>query len=45
MLKRCLQATQELPGSRSMLMPTLNQPHQDHTLLDKRLAEAESRSR
>jgi hypothetical protein len=42
MLKRCLQVTQELPGSRSMLVPTLNQPHQEHTLLDKRLAEAEA---
>lgn len=42
MVKLCQKVSQELPGSRRMSIPTLNQPHQDHTALDKRLAEAEA---
>lgn len=42
MVKRCQQVSRELSGSRRMSIPTLNQPHQDHSALDKRLAEAEA---
>ena len=44
MVDVCFQVCQQLPGSRCMSTPTLNQPHQDHIALDKRLAEAETQA-